>query len=232
MRNFHALLLSLAAALAAADAPAQVLTKVNVSAPQINCVFSTSCTVTVNDLATPYLGNGFLQSRTFQALPGSPAAGKWVYEYRLDLRNAVGTTAVPLVASMALPVGGPIVAMDYNGDGSAGDQLFVVTGGGLGSVGPASAWLHGDTLHFTFTPPVQGGASPGAGQSTYFFGFVSTTAPTDLFARVEANVAEGTLLAVRAPSYGTGPSTVPDRSRIRVTPGHPRPTTPPVRPRP
>jgi hypothetical protein len=221
-------LAALAAALTLAQpAAAQNLNRVNVSAPQINCVFNTTCTVTVSDLATPYLGNGFLQSRTFQAQPGSPAAGKWVYEYRIDLRNVAGTTAVPLVTSLSMPVAAPIVAMDFNGDGNASDQVFIVTGGGLGSVGPATAWLHGDTLHFSFNPPVAGGSAPGAGQSSYFFGFVTESAPTDVAARIEANVASDVFLAARAPSFMASGAASPARSRIPVRPAPIRPPRPP-----
>lgn len=227
MRTIHTLALALTGSLVMAHAAAaQNLTRVNVSAPQINCVFSTSCSVTVNDLATPYLGNGFLQSRTFQAQPGSPAAGKWVYEYRIDLTSVVGTTAVPLVTSLSMPVAAPIVAMDFNGDGNAGDQVFIVTGGGLGAVGPATAWLHGDTLHFTFNPPVSGGGSPGTGQSSYFFGFVTDSPPTDVQARIEANVASDVFLAARAPQWMASGAAVPDRSRVRVPPARPRPSRP------
>lgn len=228
MHKLHAAALAAVLALAA-PAAAQNLNRVNVSAPQINCVFATSCTVTVNDLATPYLGNGFLQSRTFQAQPGSPAAGKWVYEYRIDLRNVAGTTALPMVTQLSMPVAAPIVSMDFNGDGNASDQVFIVTGGGLGSVGPATAWLHGDTLHFTFNPTVNGGTSPGAGQSSYFFGFVTESAPADVGARIEANVASDVFLAARAPAWMASGAAVPARGRV---PAQPRPVRPAVPPRP
>lgn len=225
MRHPHAYLLALAATLAASNAAAQVLTRVNVSAPQINCVFSTTCSVVVSDLATPYLGNGFLQSRTFQAQPGSPAAGKWVYEYRIALTNVTGSP-VAEVTSLSMPVAAPIVAMDFNGDGSAADQVFVVTGGGLGVVGPVHAWLHGDTLHFSFDPSVMGGASAGTGQSSYFFGFVTDSPPTDVGARIEANVAAGVFLAARAPEFLASGAAAPAGSRMRVNPA--RPQTPPA----
>jgi hypothetical protein len=226
--------LSLAAALAvslalAHPAAAQNLNRVDVNAPRINCVFNTTCRVTVTDLATPYLGNGLLQSRTFQAAPGSPAAGKWVYQYRIDIRNVAGTTAIPLVTTLSMPVAAPIVSMDYNGDGNATDQVFIITSGGLGSVGPSTAWLHGDTLHFTFSPPVAGGSAPGAGQSSYFFGFVTESAPSDVAARIEANVAPGVFLAARAPAWMASGAAAPARRRV---PPRARPVRPTVPPRP
>lgn len=232
MRKLHLPVLAILASLAVAPAAAaQNQSIVTVSAPQINCVFSTSCTVTVTDLATPYFMTGFLQSRVYQAQPGSPAAGKWVYEYRVDLTNVLGTTAVPAMTSLSMPVAAPIVAMDFNADGNAGDQVFVVTGGGLGVVGPSTAWLHGDTLHFTFATPVLAGSSPGGGQSSYFFGFVADSPPTDVGARIEANLATDVFLAARAPQFAAGGSAAPSASPS--APGRTRvPPTPAPRPRP
>ena len=59
---------------------------VNVAAPAINCVFSTSCSVRVKDtkedvpLSTG--GEGVLRTRTFKGSQGSPAEGLFAYEYR------------------------------------------------------------------------------------------------------------------------------------------------------
>ena len=76
---------------------------VNVSAPAINCVFNPACNVTVNDtsdnIAMSTGGTGFLQSRTYKGLAGSPADGLFAFEYRIDLRNAVGATAIVLMSS-------------------------------------------------------------------------------------------------------------------------------------
>lgn len=228
MRNrTRSISLALAAGLALAPAAAaQPLTIVTVGAPQINCLFSTSCSVTVSDHAAPFLSTGFLQSRTFQGQPGSPAAGKWVYEYRVDLTSVVGLAAIPQVTSLSVPFPAPIAAMDYNGDRTALDQVFVVTTGGLGAVGPSSAVLMGDTIHFAFLPGINGGGSPGpAGQSSFFFGLVTDAPPTAVMARIEANVAPGTFLSARAPQPMAGagrgrlvPGVVP-----RVDPPRPRP---------
>lgn len=49
---------------------------VDVGAPAINCVFDSSCTVTVTDSTAPIPipagGTNFLQSRTFTGKPGAP----------------------------------------------------------------------------------------------------------------------------------------------------------------
>ncbi|HEU4557083.1 MAG TPA: hypothetical protein VFS20_04510 [Longimicrobium sp.] len=210
-------------ALAAAAEPlhaATPLSLVNVSAPAINCVFNTSCTVTVNDVSSPIWGQGFLQSRTYQAAPGSPAAGMWVYQYRVDLTRVVGTTAIPMVNSFAIDFGPVVNSVDFNGDGS-GDQVFVVTGGGLGSVAPVSAEQTGRVITFTFNPSVAGGGSPGTGQTTFFFGLVSRTAPREMTGRLFTNTSGTVALEARAPS----------RLVIRPIPGPlPRPATGPRAP--
>jgi hypothetical protein len=151
---------------------AQPLLVVNVSAPAINCVFSPTCKVTVTDLSSPIWGSGFLQSRHYRGLAGSPAAGKYVYEYRVDLRNSVGALAIGAITSLTVDFG-PDLKFDYNKDGKK-DDVFVVTGGGLGNVGLASAVRSGTKITFTFAGGgvAQGGA-PGKGDSSYFFGIVS-----------------------------------------------------------
>ena len=79
---------------------------VNVSAPAINCVFNPSCTVSVKDTSDNIPmstgGTGFLQSRTFVGAPGAPAPWANVYEYRIDLRNAVGATAISCIDWMTI----------------------------------------------------------------------------------------------------------------------------------
>lgn len=229
MRNrTRSTFLALAASLALAPAAAaQPLDIVSVGAPAINCLFSVSCTVTVNDLAPPYLTNGFVQSRTFQGQPGSPAAGKWVYEYRIDLTNVSGFRTTPQVTHIALPWPAPITAMNFNGDRSLADSMFVVTSGGLGAVGPSSAYRYGDTIHVSFAPPVNGG------QTSYFFGIVTDSPPQELTARVTANVAPETFITVQAPQFMAFDAAPPTPGVLRpgtVRPGVPRPGAPRQRP--
>ncbi len=213
------LLAAFACAALAQAAAAQPMNIVTVGAPAINCLFSASCSVVVSDHATPFLGGAFLQSRNFQGQPGSPLAGKWVYEYRLDLTNATAAAAAPAVTSMSIQVPPTLPAADFNGDGNATDNLFVVTSGGLGTVGPSSANLYGDTLHVIFAPPVPGGTT------SYFFGFISDTPPQEPIARGETTVAPETFRAVRTPS---GPGAAPAGGALR--PGRPARPVRPVRP--
>ena len=151
---------------------------VNVSAPAINCVFNPTCTVTVNDtsdnIAMSTGGTGFLQSRTYMGAPGSPASGLYAYEYRIDLRNAVGAVAISCIDWMTIDFGPVVGTLNYGGDARP-DQVFVVTGGGIGTIGIASATQTGSSIKFKFTAPVCEGGSPGKGDSSFFWGLVSRT---------------------------------------------------------
>jgi len=170
MKRLFALLLLLAPAALVA----QPLTVVNVNAPAVNHVFSPSGTITVTDMTAPIWGGGFLQSRYFQGLAGSPAAGKYVYEYRVDLRNSVGVTAIGAITSLTVAFGPNVGTLDFSGDGRP-DDVFVVTSGGLGNKGLTSAIRSGNSITFNFAGGgIAQGAGPGRGDSSYFFGLVST----------------------------------------------------------
>lgn len=151
---------------------------VNVSAPAINCVFNPTCTVTVNDtsdnIAMSTGGTGFLQSRTYKGAAGSPGVGLFAYEYRIDLRNAVGLTAISCIDWITISFGPAVSTLNYGADAKP-DQVFVVTGGGIGTIGIASAVQTGSKIKFKFTSPVCEGGSPGKGDSSFFWGLVSKT---------------------------------------------------------
>jgi hypothetical protein len=164
------LFVSLIVAALAMAVPAMALNVVNTSAPQVNYVFSTDGTVTVTDMSSPIFGGGFLQSRIYQGEPGSPAAGKWVYEYRLDLRNASDPVNQPFATSVALS-SGPVLSYDYNFDSVATDQVFVITAGGLGTIGLQSASMFFNYTTFKFTSPVW------IGDTSYFWGYTSNYPP-------------------------------------------------------
>jgi hypothetical protein len=174
MRN---LLIGLLFALApvAEGAPLRV---VNVTAPAINCVFTTAspCTIGVSDTSADVPmsagGTGRLQSRTFKGLAGSPADGMFAYEYRLNLTNAVGAVNIACIDWMSISFGPVVNTLDYDSDRKP-DQIFVVTSGGLGTIGLASAVQTADTIKFKFSKPVCEGGSPEKGDSSFFWGLVS-----------------------------------------------------------
>ncbi len=170
---------------------AQELRVVEVGAPAINCLFDPACRVggddTIDVIPIPASGTHFLQSRTLTGRRGSAAAGLYIYQYRIDLRRAVGMTYVPCLNSMSLAFGPVVNTLDFDGNGKVGDEVFVVTRGGLGTVGLASAEKAGNVITFHFSSPVCAGGRPGDGQSTFFFGLVSTHAPGQTTATVLEN---------------------------------------------
>jgi hypothetical protein len=176
---------------------------VNVGAPAINCVFTTSspCTIRVRDSSDNVIlsagGTGFLQSRTFTGLPGSAAAGLYAYEYRLDLRNAVGASKIACIDWMTISFG-PVASLDYNSDRKL-DQVFVITSGGLGAIGLASAVQTRSTIKFTFTKPVCEGSAPGKGDSSFFWGLVSKTTPTNVTAMLHETGGAKHIVKARSP---------------------------------
>ncbi len=158
------------AALAAltTGAEAGALTVFNVGAPNINCTFNASCTVVVGDSAenltfTPLGTGAFVQSRTYQGQPGTPAAGLTAYEYRIDLRNADKYT--DCIAGVVINFG-PALQLPV-GPNNAKGEVFVTTQGGIGSVGIKSAEQDGPVITFTFDKYLCGGAS------SYFFGLAA-----------------------------------------------------------
>ena len=160
------------AALAATGAEAAALTVFNVSAPQINCVFNPTCTVTVGDSVenltfTPFGTGAFVQSRTYPGQPNTPAAGATAYEYRIDLRNADKYT--DCIVGMVINFG-PALQLPV-GPNNAKGHVFVTTQGGLGSVGIKSAEQDGAVITFTFDKYLCAGAT------SYFFGLAASKAP-------------------------------------------------------
>jgi hypothetical protein len=186
---------------------AQPLGIVSVKAPAINCVFDPSCKVVVKDTSGPITlagaaGKGFLQSRTYQGKPGAPGNGKHVYLYRIDLRQAYGIVNAPCVSTFAITFGPVVATLDYDKSG-APDHVFVVTAGGLGSVGPKTATRSADVITFAFNPPVCVGGSPGKGESTYFFGLAASTAPHAVTATLTETGGKGHGIPARAPTLGS-----------------------------
>jgi hypothetical protein len=193
-------------------AAAAPLVVVNVGAPAINCVFNPSCTVPVTDsvgnIPLPGIaGTAVLQSRTFTGVSGALAAGFTGYEYRVDLTNAVGILDIPCVSALRVTFG-PVAAFQYNGAGPL-DQVYVVTAGGLGTIGLASANQVGDDITFTFSQPVCAGGSPGSGDTSFFFGLASNRTPTSVTAIATPTGGGSLSVAARAPSHDKCTTGVP-----------------------
>lgn len=175
---------------------------VQVGAPAINCIFDPTCRVTVSDtVATIPItadGKGFLQSRTFTGSPGAPANGLYAYDFRIDLTNT-RTFWRTCIRSLTIAFGPAVHIFDYNGDGSP-DQVYVVTQGGIGTIGLSSASQDPQgNISFTFSSPVCSGFFFGRGASTYFFGLTSTQPPQAITATVTGTAGGRYNIAVRAP---------------------------------
>jgi hypothetical protein len=197
MKKLAAVLLALAALPLLAQAVA--LRIVNVNKPAVNYVFNHTGTITVTDKTSPVLVDGFVQSRIYRSEATSPARGKYVYEYRVDLTNVVGILAPQWVSALNIDFG-PATTLDFNRDGRAAEEVFVTTSGGLGSVGPSSATMSPSGTYFNFSSRIYSGASRGRGQSSYFFGLVSAYPPRVINAQVTTQRGVQTV-SVYAPSH-------------------------------
>jgi hypothetical protein len=182
---------------ASSVAQAAPLSIVNVNAPAINCIFHTTCTVVVTDTPGPFTlpadaGSANLQSRTFPpSVPPAPAAGNMAYVYRVDLTSVKGVLAVNCVTRLQVNFG-PVTKLPYLPGGLF--DVFVVTSGGLGSVGLASAVQVGSVITFTFSAPV----CPGA--TSFFFGLASKLiVPKPGKARVFFSLGGTAIVPVRNP---------------------------------
>ena len=202
LREFYlgAILCSLTSVAGAAP-----LTVVKVAAPDVNCVFETDCTVVVTDsvgnIALPNItGLARLQSRTFVGQAGAPGAGKTAYEYRVDLTQATAIGDVACVTALEVDFG-PVTKLQYNKVGPA-DDVFVVTKGGLGTIGLASAEQNRNIITFTFNQPVCAADSSGPGQTSFFFGLASIHPPKSIAASVESpGVFPDLVVKARAPNH-------------------------------
>ncbi|MBZ0159855.1 hypothetical protein [Candidatus Methylomirabilis sp.] len=182
------------------------LKAVTVSSSAVYCLFDPSCAVTPTDSSTTPIsmqagGTAFVQSRTFAGKPGTPASGLYGYEYRIDLEKAVSTkvqveevgeiTYMPCLRSIAFEFGPIIDTLDYDGDGEAGDLAYVVTSGGPGKIGIGSIERYHGKLTFNFDSPVCVGGSHSQGDSTFFFGLVSTKGPRSVEATIKETAGMG-----------------------------------------
>ncbi|HEX8228038.1 MAG TPA: right-handed parallel beta-helix repeat-containing protein [Chloroflexia bacterium] len=188
--------------------PTTMLEFVEVGAPAINYFFDADGSIIVNDSVANFVlrdttGNAFLQSRTSPpGEAGTPGAGLTEYLYRIDLQQLTSSGSpamMPCVASLSIEFG-PVVALDYNRRGRP-SHVFVVTSGGMGSVGPSSVRQAGNVITFSFAPPACAGATPGSGVSTFFFGMASPYPPRDLVAVVRDTAGNEYNLAGRGPAF-------------------------------
>ena len=161
----------------AVSAPAFALNVVNTSWT-VACIFSPTCSVTVTDYVGQFpvsggSGNGRLQSRIYQSQDG-----RWVYEYRINMSQVAGLTYPPYADYLAISSWGTFQQYDFNSDGIATDHVYNITSGGSGTKAVTSAFPVAPTWTYWYVSGrVYSGSAPGNGESSYFFGQVSTAAP-------------------------------------------------------
>lgn len=201
------ILLCVAAAVAAAPGAARAasLSVVDVTAPDIYCVFNTACAVTVTETVGEFsyggmTGKGILQSRTFVGAAGAPAVGKTGYEYRVDMTQAAAIGDSACITDLTVDFG-PVTKLQYNKTRPLED-VYVVTKGGLGNVKLASAEHTGNVITFVFDQPVCAGEDGAKGASSLFFGLASTGAPkTGVTATVDVPGLGPIRVHVRTPTH-------------------------------
>ena len=165
-------------------AHAQALNVVEVNAPAVNCVFRPGCTLPVSDttgnLALPFAppGTVWLQSRTFTGVAPAPGAGTIGYEYRISMTQASGAGCI-----LGFNINfGPHKPLPYFNNMLA--DVYVVTSGGLGTIGIKSAERFGDVIAFTLKSPLCADGAPHVSKTTFFIGLAATAAPMHVTASV------------------------------------------------
>ena len=187
MRGHNVMLAGALAALAMFPlaAQAQLLKIVEVGAPAVNCVFQTDCQIPVTDSAGNILfptlepGTAWLQSRTFAGETGAPAAGMTGYQYRISLTQTSGISECIVGFNLNF---GAHKQLPYK-DSSLAD-VYVVTTGGLGTVGLKSAERFGDVIAFALSEPLCADGPPNIKRTTYFIGLATTSPPMHINAQI------------------------------------------------
>jgi hypothetical protein len=178
-------ILTATCALFTVSALAQPLKVVEVSAPAVNCVFETDCILHVGDttgnipFASLAPGTAWLQSRTFGGQAGAPGAGLTGYEYRISMTQASGAT--DCITGFTVNFG-PHKQLPYK-DNTLAD-VYVITGGGLGTIGLKSAQRFGDAIEFTLGSPLCLNGPADIKNTTFFIGLAASAAPMHVIAQV------------------------------------------------
>ena len=186
MRIFKVVAAAVAVLLASPGARAQLLTVVEVNAPAVNCVFNTTCTITVSDtvgyIALPYLAaprTAWLQSRTFTGAAGTPGAGKTGYMYRISLTEAAGSA--DCLGGLVMNFG-PVAKLPYLNNQLA--DVFVVTTGGLGTISLKSAEKFGNVIVFELRKQLCLAGGADIRNTTFFFGLAADAVPMAISAQI------------------------------------------------
>jgi hypothetical protein len=184
-------------------AQAQLLKVVEVNAPKLNCVFQTDCKIpaidSTSNISLPYLaapGTAWVQSSTFAGEAGAPGAGTTGYMYRLSMTEASGSGCI-LGFNLNF---GPHKQLPYANNELA--DVYVITTGGMGTIGLKSAERNGDMIAFTLASPLCADGPPNLKKTTFFFGLAATAEPMHVSANVYGNGEPGFFgIGARVPTH-------------------------------
>ncbi|MCE7988189.1 MAG: hypothetical protein DYG89_44080 [Caldilinea sp. CFX5] len=180
------------------------LTIVPVSAPQINCVFTAdpNCVITPTDMSDTFTlpgsfgGVGRLITRQWPVgEKGTQGEGLYAYLYRIDLTGVEAGRETACVESLSIDFG-PVEALDYNDDAKP-EEVFDVTQGGIGVIGPAAADQTGRTVTFIFKPQLCPGNA--GSNDTHYFGLASKQPPRAITAKLTGTIGFSAEPKARAP---------------------------------
>ena len=101
--------------------------------------------------------------------------------------------STPCVKSLTIQFGPAASRLDFDINGTRGDQVYVVTTGGFGSNAPSEITLKDGKLVLLFSPPLC------PGDSSLSVGLVSRGAPRDLPAKLKLSTGDKVLTMARAP---------------------------------
>lgn len=192
-------------------APDAYLSLVEMEGSDAHCIFSTDCSVTLDGTTSGFTfdlttGAGLLQSyRWPHGQTGTTGAGLIPYLYRIDMQELIGAGNPACITSLSLDFG-PIVPLDYDGDGSL-DHGFMVSDSASG-VSPSSVTHDLYELSIEFSSPVCGDASAtqNNGKRSFFLGLASPFRDREVSAELGNNMGVPLTVPARAPEYDHAPS--------------------------
>ena len=192
------------AVLVSARAQAGALTFVEVGPLPLNCALEPICSLhSANDLSTipmqapVWTGTARLATRVIAGAAGSIADGLAIYEYRVDLTQAVSDGEVPCVTD---------VTIDFGVDkklayGRAGHSVDVFVVKGVGTIGLFAVEQRGNRVTFVFSQPVCAGPPGTPGRATHFFGLASSHPPKAINASVSVPGLDPIATPTQAPNH-------------------------------
>ncbi len=210
-----AMIAAMIAAGASTAASAAALKIVPVASPGINCAYHPNCVViatdSTGDIPIPgFVQGGIVQTRTFLGNPGTPAAGKYAYQYRISMEQAAARSA-PCATALLIDFG-PMLKLRYSKSEAPAD-VHVISSGGPGSISLASADQVGRQIFFAFARPICVGETFDRSESSFFFGMTANGAPRDGTAHLQMTGGRSLAVPVRLPAGEPASAQRPKKKR-------------------